>query len=292
MQRVWQRALVPVAVGALALGLLTGCPGAIRRPGGAGGPGGVGAGPDAVRVADLNGDIARVAAAEPGAGRTAAVVLGNVALVAINLDNPDAVPGPGPAQEARPGSAPTGGGTSTQTIPGTGQTSAPGAEGHTATPGGAPGASAARPGGSHAPGPTVPGGLPQVTNGAEGAITAPGAGGPPQGPMTSSLGMVHNRIAQSIHAQYPFIAEVRFVADPQGARELADLAGQVSGGRSVVEFLPRLAAMAQAALSSTPLVPMPDGPPLSGFQPSGTRTTGPGGQSRQEPTATPPARTP
>lgn len=285
MQRRWQRALLPVAAGALVAGLLTGCPGAVRRPGEPR------PGPGAAVMRDLNGEIARVAAREPGAGDTAAVVLGNVALVAINLNNPAAVPGPGPAAEARPGAPVTSPGT--QTTPGRiaspspgepagavglGSTSSPSPAGHAATPGGAPGQTVARPGGGNAPGPVVPGGSPTSTaGGGPAAASPPGFGGGNVTPTTSSLGTVHNAVAASIIQAFPFIAEVRFVTDPAAARRLAEIARQIGGGRSVSEFLPELAGMAQHAAPAAPLTRMPSGPPQSGATPPGTQTTSPTG---------------
>lgn len=188
MQRVWQRTLLPVLAAALAAVVLTGCPAAARRPGEPAAPG-YGA------LKDLNGELARAAAAEPGTGQTAAVVLGNAALLAIGLPDPAAVPG-----------------------------------------------------------------------------AAPGAGA------------VHNRVATAVMQRFPFITDVRFVTDPAQARTLAALAAQVRAGRSVVPDLPQLAAMAATATAATPLVPMPAGPPQSGAQPMGTRTTTPAGQGPLAPT--------
>ncbi len=271
MKRTWPRTLLPLAAGTLVAGLLTGCPSEVRRPGEAGNR--------ATNMVDVNQDVTRVAAGEPGAGRTAGLVLGNVALLAINLDQPGIVPGPGPTVETRPGATPTGnGGSSTHTTRGGGLTSSPGATGHSATAGGAPGQTAARPGGGHAPGPTIPGGSPtSVSGGGPAAGSPPGYGGPNIAPKNSNLGNVQNAIATSIQQKYPYIVEVRFVSDPAAMRTLADMAAQVGGGRSVVEFLPTLAELVHGSDLAMPLTPMPDGPPQSGSLPPAPRTTGPQG---------------
>lgn len=273
MQGKRRQALAALAAGAALV--LAGCPGPARAPQRS--PLAAG------NIRDLNAEVAAVAAREPGAGTVAALVLGNMALLATNMEGTPATPGPGPATDVRAGRAappgpgeataqrPGGPGRTTQTRAGPenlGTTVGPSATGQETGPGGAV-TQAARPGGGVAQSPVMPGGGPtSVSGGGPGATAPPGWGGANVAPTASSLTAVHNRIATAVRDAFPFIADVRFVLDPQHKHDVAFIQTEAAKGRSIGEFLPHIVEIARGAPSATGgLTPIPGGTPQPGYTP-------------------------
>lgn len=265
----------PAAAALAALILLSGCP--ARRPG----PGGTSG------IADLNAEVAALAASDPAAGRTAAVVLGNVALVGINLDNPQRLPGADSQPAPRTGASSPAESTREQAPPGPGtrttpqgQTSAPGVGNTMRGPGGELRGIPARPGGGPEVGTPIPGGTPtQVPPGGPATADSPESGAG-TAPMGSSHEQVQNRIATSIRGRFPFIAEVRYTRTAEQGARLAALAYEASAGQPLTDELPELAAMARAMVAADGLTPMPNGPPGSGEYPVTPHTQPPNTLSR------------
>jgi hypothetical protein len=173
----------------------------------------------------LSHQVTATAASVPGAGASEAVVMGNVALVAIQLNAAQ----PGGTQGAPlmgkahavdyPGSSPSGGPV------------------YLHGPGGSVGASPAREGGQINPGGATPGGSPNstqaITNGNGGLADQNGThttAAPHPGSVHSTPLDVMTRIADTIRTQHPSIVEVRFASTPDDARRAAALAAAVKGG--------------------------------------------------------------
>ncbi|HYF93811.1 MAG TPA: hypothetical protein VD969_16485 [Symbiobacteriaceae bacterium] len=218
MVQKWQPTL-----GAVALGLILALPvgGCVTRPA----PRPETAGPG-FRGADVSGAIdpalsaaaANSARGIGGTGTTEVIVIGNGALVAMQLNSPH--PGgteggllTGKAHDVDyPGSSPSGGPVNLQ------------------GPGGSVGATPASPGGQLSPG-APPGGTPNYTQAIPGATgdhatqnqtsTSPA---PVPGAVGSSPLEVMTRVADQIRAQNRAIVEVRFATSPTDARRVAELA--------------------------------------------------------------------
>lgn len=166
----------------------------------------------------LSAAAANAARGVGGAGTTEVIVIGNGALVAMQLNSAAAGGTGGQALTGKshdvdyPGSSPSGGPVYVQ------------------GPGSSVGASPARPGGQISPS-AVPGGTPNYTQAVPGPTgdhatqspttttpaPVPGAGG--SAPMD-----VMTRIADQIRAQAPGVVEVRFATSPDDARRVGDLA--------------------------------------------------------------------
>lgn len=220
MKRMWQKAIGTAALGLMLAAPISGC---VARP--APRPAPAAPNPDGAVNPQLSASVTSTAAGVGGAGTTEAVVMGNVALVAIQLnsDKPGGAEG-GPMSGKThdvdyPGSSPSGGPIYVQ------------------GPGGSVGASPARPGGQIIAGGAAPGGSPNYTQAAPGnsmnQATQNGTNMAPA-PITSAHGStpldVINRIADQIRSKHPAITEVRFLTDPADARRLADIARVVKGG--------------------------------------------------------------
>lgn len=168
-----------------------------------------------------------------GTGTTEVIVIGNGALVAMDLGH------------ANPG------GTYGQPLTGraheteTGTSSPSGGPVYVHGPGGGVGASPARLGGQISPG-APPGGSPNYTQ----AVPGPMGGGPAAqegsstvpAPVPGAVGStpadVRTRVADMIRAQNPGIVEVRFAADADDALRIRDLAAAMrnnAGGVSMSE---------------------------------------------------------
>lgn len=222
MKREWQKALGSVALGLMLTAPLAGC---IARPAPRPGPTAA-PNPDGAIDGPLSAAVAQTVRSVGGAGTAEAVVIGNVALVAIQL-NSDQPGGPegGPLDGKShtvdyPGSSPSGGPVHIQ---GPGNTNAT----QPARPGGQSQAGGATPGGSPSreqavPGPTGQNRPDSGTSGLE--VPSAGAGG--AAPLD-----VMTRIADMVKAKHPSVADVRFVTRPDDARRLAEIArGVYQGG--------------------------------------------------------------
>jgi hypothetical protein len=222
VKRMWQKAIGTAALGLMLAGPVSGC---ASRPAPRPETTAPRANPDGTVDPQLSAAVTGIAAGVGGAGTTEAVVMGNVALVAIQLnsDRPGGAEG-GPLSGKShsvdyPGSSPSGG--------------PPVVQG----PGGSVGASPAREGGQINPGGATPGGSPNYTQAAPGNSmnqADQNATNTTPAPTTSAYGSapldVMNRIADQVRSRYPSIVEVRFATDPTDARQLADIARMVKGG--------------------------------------------------------------
>ncbi len=211
MIRTLRNVAVTAALGLVLFGPLTGCAGRpAPRP----------------EAAPTHGAVANLAASVSGAGRTAAVVLGDTALVALQLENAGAEGGSynaelsGDATDAGDGTVSRG-------------------PAYVQGPGGSTGASPAMPGGAINPGGSTPGGSPNYTQAApdgRGGLATQG-GTPSASP--SSYGStpfdVMNRVADRIRADYPSLREIRFTYRAADARRLNEIAGAVAAGGGAID---------------------------------------------------------
>lgn len=218
MKQNWKIALGTVALG-LTLALpMAGCAGRPAPRPEAGGPGFKGADVSGSLNPSLSEAAARSARSVGGTGTTEALVIGNGALVAIQLNasqpgGTEGGPLTGKSHDVDyPGSSPSGG-------PVYGQ-----------GPGGSTGTSTARPGGQISP--SAPsGGSPNYTQavpGPTGDMATQNQTSTTPAPVPGAYGSapmeVMTRAADQIRAQNPGIAEVRFATNPDDARRVADLA--------------------------------------------------------------------
>lgn len=167
--------------------------------------------------------VTSVASSVSGSGRTAAIVFGDVALIALQLD------------QAQPGG--TNGGELTGGVRDAGDGTVGQGPQHVQGPGGSTGASPALPGGTINPGGSTGGGSPDYTQAApdgRGGL-ATHSGTPSTNP--SAFGAapldVMNRIADQVRAKFPAIREVRFAYRPDDARRLGQIAQEVARGGQV-----------------------------------------------------------
>lgn len=184
--------------------------------------------------------VADTASRVSGSGRTAAVVLGDVALVALNLDHSQ--PGGTAGREITGNVNDAGDGTVSQ------------GPDYVQGPGGSTGASPAMPGGAINPGGATPGGSPNYTQAApdgRGGL-ATQAGTPSVGPSTygSTPLDVMNRVADRVKAEYPTLRQVRLVYRPDDARRLLTIANAVSGGEQIGPYQAELQAISARAVDA------------------------------------------
>lgn len=243
MNRTWQQAMGTAAVGLALAASLSGCMG---RP--APRPESPGVSPTAGTA------VEQTAETVTGSGDAAAVVMGNVALVALGLE------------ERAPG------GTDGQPL--TGSSHSPTRQGYSGGsgpvymhgPGGSVGASPATPGGGINPGGAAPGGTPNstqaITNGAGDLATASPGGTSPTvvpGAIGSAPMDVMIRVADQIRAKHNTIAEVRFAATPEDALRVAHIANQLKAGQPATAFADELnqlkARLVPAGTSPAPQTP-------------------------------------
>jgi len=227
--RMWQKTLASLAVGFMLTAPLTGC-GARPAPR-----------PESAAAAvdpGLSTAVASTAAGVGGAGTVEAVVLGNTALVALQLNSE--IPGGtqggsllGKTHDVNyPGSSPSGGPV------------------HLHGPGGSVGASPARPGGAISPGGAAPGGTPNYTQAAPngyGMLASQNGTSASPAPTPGSVGAtpmdVMTRVADQIRTHHPVIQEVRFATDPADARRVAELASTMREGGVAVNLTEEVRAL-------------------------------------------------
>lgn len=192
----------------------------------------------------VKGTISTVSGANPAE----AVVLGNVVLVALNLDSAPTDgfdKGPGPAPGGMGGTR----GTTPLATPGGGAT-APAAPSTTAGTSGLTNVGVGQPGGAITPGTTVPGGSPTGTGAVPNATGAPGMVGTSTGATTNAVGQtgtpmdLYTKVADVIKARHPWVSEVRFAVDRNDAHRLASIANQMRNGTPVTHHLDELYALA------------------------------------------------
>lgn len=230
MIRSLNKAAATVAFGLLLLLPLVGCSGRpAPRP----------------EAAPTHAAVADVASKVGGAGRTAAVVLGDVALIALQLDQPQ--PGGTSGAEITGDVKDAGDGTVSQ------------GPAYSHGPGGSTGASPAMPGGAINPGGSTPGGSPNYTQAApdgRGGLASQ-SGGSSTAPSTygSTPLDVMNRIADRVKAEFPSLREVRLVYRPDDARKLNTIASDLAGGGNRIDAhrseLNAISARAVAAGTTT-----------------------------------------
>lgn len=250
----------------LAVGSLTACARAPQqRPDDAPNVPGVPANPATDTGEAVKGTIATI----PGTGPSEAVVLGNVALVALNLDSvPNAGFGPGPGPN-------TGGATGTREVPltaplvgGPGATTAPTTPDTTVNRPGLTNVGIGQPGGQVSTGPAVPGGSPTGTGTTPNVTGEPGLVGTATPGLTNAPGQggtaadLYTRVSNAIRDRFPWITEVRFAVRPEDARHLAAIAGEMRNGRPITE---RLADLQTLARNMSPTSTTEMGRALPGF---------------------------
>lgn len=257
MNRMWQKALGTAMLVLLTAVPLTGCGArpAPRPEAGTPNPNGIG-------DAELNTAVARTAMGVTGTGTVEAVVVGPVALVAIQLE------------EERPGG--TAGAPITGTIrdwDGAG-TSPGGGPTHLQGPGGSPGMAAdpAMPGGGLNPGASSPGGTPNYTqavpNSKGGQATlnnAPGAPFPNPGSYQATPMDVFTRAADQIKERHPVVAEVRFTTQPEDARRVAEIARLIREGNQSTALKGELDTIAGRAIPAGTYEFDPASPPQGDY---------------------------
>lgn len=225
MNRMWRTMLGRFALGLALAAQLAGC---VARPAPRPAPGA--SQPVSINP-NLSTAVAQTAQRVKGAGRAEAVVLGNTAIVAIQLDSP--IPG------GTNGDFALGNGQRLQGPGGSLNTPSPGKPGSYlhrggTTPGGVPNSEQALP--NRQGGPTAAQGL---SNGAPNAV--PGsAGGSPFDLLT--------RVANQIRAKHPEVAEVRFTYLPQEARRLDEIAQALRSGLSPQAYMEDLTRLQGAAI--------------------------------------------
>jgi len=214
---MWQRALARILAGVLLTVSATGCARPQQRPG-------------SVQLSsrELSSLVAQAATMDSGAGDTAAVVIGNRALVAIRLNDPQ----PGGTNGASLLGSTKEADRRDMTDAGTGPTDLHG-------PGGSTGINPATPGGGLHPGGWTPGGgspvrTQAISNGAGGLATESGTNG--LVPAPGGLGLapldVMSRVSNQIRSRIPQVIEVRFAHHPSDALQLLALAQRLEGGES------------------------------------------------------------
>ncbi len=227
-------ALLPALTGACAARGMPpgGMPHAAPKPPGTFSP------PQAATEADLSLQVAQLAVGQQvGSGQAHAVVIGNVALVALPDVNKGMGRGPinsPPDLAGRPGSE-THKGLTTQ---GRTPSSTPGTPGNAGSPTG--------------------GGMANT-------------GGPP-GQAGTAFDMM-TRISDHIRSRLPQIVEVRFLTRDDEAARLRAIAMEVAMRRPVTRFAGELAALLDASVEAG-TVHMPGGPPVSGSNPGPGAPTG------------------
>ncbi|HLN63058.1 MAG TPA: hypothetical protein VK464_16085 [Symbiobacteriaceae bacterium] len=251
MMRKWHK-----AVGALALGLVLAAPvsGCAGRP--APRPEPKTANPAGGIDPTLSNAVTTTAAGYWGAGTVAAIVKGNVALVAMQLNSiqpggTEGGPLTGKAHDVDyPGSSPSGGPTYLQ------------------GPGGSVGASPARPGGQIIPGGATPGGSPNYTQAvpnAAGMNQTQGMTTTTPAPSGSSVGAapmdVMTRLADHIRAKHPGIVEVRYATTPDEARRVSEIAQALQSGGPVSQHSAEIDALLAKAVPAGTTEFRPSTPP-------------------------------
>lgn len=226
MNRTLQKWVAAAMLGLALAGPAAGCAGPQRRPG----------------PSVTSDSVARSVAKVKGTGAVAAVVLGETALVAIQLDAP--VPG---GVEGRSLTGNLYGGPAGR--PGDGPLSQP-------VPNGNAGASPALPGGTISPGGSTPGGSPSfeqaVPNGKGGLATINSPNSPSVAPSSVHTAPIDvmNKAANVVLAENPGIREVRFATVPADAVRLQAIAHALQQGEPVTRYTQELTAMNERAFSA------------------------------------------
>lgn len=235
------RRLAAAALALMLLVPLTGCAGRPqRRP----------------TVSVSNNSVAQTISRVEGTGAVAAVVDGDLALAAIQLD------------QLKPGGAdgwPLSGIGGPMGRPGGGPNSQPVQDANPA--GGAP----ALPGGSISPGGSAPGGTPTFTqavpNGKGGLATSDGVNVPTPAPNSYHSAPIDilNRAADRVITEHPTIREVRFLTTPSDAVRLQEIANDLEKGQPLSKYRTELNALTQKSFTAgTATIPM-------GYPPQGTK---------------------
>jgi len=253
VDRTWQRYLGTLAVGIL---LATGC---VARPAPrpeapaprpeapAARPETPAATPPGQIDPTLSAAAVRSAASVGGAGTVEAIVIGNTALIAIQLNSPNPGGTEGGPLMGRthgvdyPGTSPSGGPINVQ------------------GPGGSVGASPAMPGGGIHPGGATPGGTPSSTQAApNNGVDVANSGGANRTPLPvparagSAPFDVMTRVSDQVRSQNPRIVDVRFATDPGDAIRVATLADAMRAGTiTEVDRTELLQLMARAVPAGT-----------------------------------------
>jgi hypothetical protein len=218
--RKWQQATAAAALSLALAAPLTGCAGrpAPRPEATAPSPAG---GIDRSR----SDAVTTTAAAVWGGGTVAAVVKGNVALVAMQLNSTQ----PGGTE-----GGPLTGKTHSVDYPGS---SAGGGPLYVQGPGGSVGTSPSMPGGQLSAGGTSPGGTPNYTQaapngfGMQATQNATNAPAPNPGQLGSAPMDVMTRMADQVRTRHPDIVEVRFATAPAEATRVAEIARDMRNGK-------------------------------------------------------------
>jgi hypothetical protein len=232
VKRMWQKALGAAAVGLMLAATVSGC---MARPAPRPGAGSSVAGVDPA----LSTAVAHTAKMVGGAGDVEAVVIDNVALVAIQMNA--AQPG-GTQGNSLIGN--TKGSDAFGTNAGAGPTPLQG-------PGASTGTSTALPGGGINPGGVSPGGTPNSTqaipNSTGGPALQQGGTNAAPAPNPGSVGAapfdVMTRIANRIKTDHRQITEVRFAWAADDAHQLAAIARGIQAGNPPAGYLETLRSM-------------------------------------------------
>lgn len=200
--------------------------------------------------------VAETIAQVRGTGKTAAIVQGDVALVAIQLDSP--VPG---GSDGRALTENLAGGPAGRPSQGPHSQPMP-----TYNPGGSP----AMIGGTISRGGAAPGGTPNSTqaapNGKGGLATADGVSVPAPGTavvQTSTLD-IFNRAADRVLSVHPEIQEVRFALIPADAIRVREIAQALGRGQPVTQFNAEVDSITQRAYPAGTSVQRNVHPPQGG----------------------------
>jgi hypothetical protein len=264
LKQPFRKAASLALVAALAAGALGACARAPQRS-----PGGNVPGIPANPAADLGEAVKATVAAVPGTGRSEAIVLGNVALVALNLDgDPTAGFGPGPGREDRNPVGGMGGvrDVPNHSVPGGGPTT-PAAPDTAVNRPGMTHIAIGQPGGTMTPGTTVPGGSPTGTGAAPNATGFPALGNTNTGATTNGPGQsgtamdLFTRVADAVKDRFPWMTEVRFAVTREDADRLASIAAAMRGGRPVTDELDDLHQLSQR-MSPSSTTSMDQTPPM------------------------------
>lgn len=222
MHRLWQKAFGTILLGLMFAVPVAGC-GARPAPR----PEAGGGNPTEPIDPDLGAAVARTASGVGGTGTVEAVVMGEKALVALELNT--LVPGG------------TGGGTASGPInnPDLPGTSPAGGPRHMKGVAGNVGITTAMPGGGKSPGGATPGGSPNYTQAApngRGGLATQSPGGATPLPTPGTYGAapmdVMTRVADQVKAHHPMITEVHFATIAEDALRLAQIARAVRTGGS------------------------------------------------------------
>ncbi len=256
MNRMWQKAIGTAAIGLVLGTVAVGCARPAPRPNGGQNQ------PTPMGQRELNEAVKKTVASVGGVGTVEAVVLGNTAIVAIQL-NQD----------------PPGGLEGDSLLGSTDDPDYPGwSSGHGPRkkrgPGGHIGVNPALPGGAVNPGGGTPGGSPNYTqaapNASMGQATQDGTGVITPAPTPSAWGSapmdLFNRLANQIRAKHREVGAVRVATRPEDARRLAEIAREVRNGQPMALYTEELnGIMARAVPAGTESI-APDYPPV-GQQP-------------------------